>query len=344
MTSYEYLSSFQKDDPFRFYVYAYIRLKDSDNAKAGTPYYIGKGCSTRAWQKHGHIHFKENQIFIISFGLTEFGALFLERKLIRIWGRIDNKTGILYNQTDGGDGLSGFIQSEEQILKINKTKKENLQKIYGEEIHSILQLPHIRLKIIETNLEKYESISPFGDINVQQKSKKTNLNRYGVENPSMREDIKLLKAEKNKRNGTGFKNDNLQTCLDIETGLCVRISKEIAKNNSRYVGPNSIKHKFIDIITGNIIFEYKKISSMKSNLYLIDDKNYIFVKKENQIKRISPITEELTNYIKSGWVIYTNRKGIVNAKNVETGLILKITKEEFDLNPHLYVGSTKKLE
>ena len=35
-----------------YYVYAYLRNKDSATAKAGTPYYIGKGKGTR--YKNGH--------------------------------------------------------------------------------------------------------------------------------------------------------------------------------------------------------------------------------------------------------------------------------------------------
>jgi hypothetical protein len=42
-------------DIYRFYVYAYIRSKDSTTAKAGTPYYIGKGQSERAYGRHDNV-------------------------------------------------------------------------------------------------------------------------------------------------------------------------------------------------------------------------------------------------------------------------------------------------
>ena len=101
--------------PQGFYVYAYIRSKDSKTAKAGTPYYIGKGSSPRAWNKHDRQISPPkdtNMIVILEQNLTEVGALAIERRMIRWYGRKDLKTGILMNKTDGGDGATGFKPSD----------------------------------------------------------------------------------------------------------------------------------------------------------------------------------------------------------------------------------------
>ena len=124
MPRYLFIRRQKKDDPFRFYIYAYLRSKDSKTGKAGTPYYLGKGCGKRAWQPHGgRTVTNKSQIVIIAFYLTEVGALALERRYIEWYGRVDNKTGILRNYTDGGEGggLGRIVSDKEKEITRNRT-------------------------------------------------------------------------------------------------------------------------------------------------------------------------------------------------------------------------------
>lgn len=93
-----------------YYVYLYLRID-------GTPYYVGKGRGNRAYRfsrKNIKRPPTDDRIYIPISNLTEQQAFEAEKFYIAKYGRKDNSTGILYNKTDGGEGASGTILSEEQ--------------------------------------------------------------------------------------------------------------------------------------------------------------------------------------------------------------------------------------
>ena len=104
-----------------YYTYAYLR-------EDKTPYYIGKGKGDRAYKKSKNdIKPPKDKIRILLLkqNLTEAEAFKHEIYMIDVFGRKDLGTGILHNRTDGGDGASGAIRSEETKRKLSEAKKGN---------------------------------------------------------------------------------------------------------------------------------------------------------------------------------------------------------------------------
>jgi len=101
-----------------FYVYAHFTL-GSD-----IPFYIGKGRGRRAYHLYDRSDFWKSvvkkygyEVKILYENLSSDAALEKEVELISLYGRRDLKTGVLVNQTNGGDGVIGH--STESRKKIS---------------------------------------------------------------------------------------------------------------------------------------------------------------------------------------------------------------------------------
>jgi len=101
-----------------FYTYAYLR-------KDGTPYYIGKGEGNRAFKKgKGEIQPPRDtsRILFLKTNLAEDEAFKHEVYMIFVLGRKDLGTGILRNRTNGGEGSSGVVRSEETKKRMSEAQ------------------------------------------------------------------------------------------------------------------------------------------------------------------------------------------------------------------------------
>ena len=101
-----------------YYVYYYLRPRDSHVAKAGTPYYVGKGKGSRCTDKHKNVKVPDDpdRIIKVAENLTNKQAQKMEILHITIHGRVDIGTGILRNRTRGGDGCVEPSAQSRQLM------------------------------------------------------------------------------------------------------------------------------------------------------------------------------------------------------------------------------------
>ena len=159
-----------------YYTYAYLR-------EDGTPYYVGKGKDSRAYQRHPVEVPPKNRILFLKQNLTEEEAFNHERYMISVFGRIGLGTGILFNKTAGGQGPSGFgcKKSQEHKDSIKKSVLEPKRK------------KHQQLYLVENNFgESIKEINTFRGI----------CKKYGID---VGYGYKILKGERKTYKGWSIK-------------------------------------------------------------------------------------------------------------------------------------------
>lgn len=199
------------------YIYKHI------NPVTEKPFYIGIGKSPN--YKRAHSKCNRNKIWhsivnkygynveILFDNLTWEEACLIEINLIKQIGRMDLRSGTLCNLTDGGEGSSGILFTDESRLKMSAAKKG---KYCG------FNSWNYGIKRTNSQKEKY-SILRKGTVHSDYTKQKMAINKIGSKNPMSKIVLDMV---------TGIFYD----CL-IEAALSIDIPY---KNLSRYLNGSRI--------------------------------------------------------------------------------------------------------
>lgn len=182
------------------YVYRHIRLDTNQ------PFYIGigidaKGKYYRANTHHGRNNYWKNIVkktnYYVEILFEHEDREFIKQKeieFIKLYGRIDIKTGILVNMTDGGDGCFNHVCSDETKEKLRIANIGGRNPMFG------IKLSEERKKEISERFKgkKRPDLSGPNNVNFGKKNPEHSLRMKGRKYPERSE---KFKGEKNPNYG-----------------------------------------------------------------------------------------------------------------------------------------------
>lgn len=209
---------------FMAYVYRHIRLDKNE------PFYIGIGSdengkhiraknkSTRSsyWKKI--VGKTDYRIEILFDDLTWEEAQEKEIEFIKLYGRLNNGTGILVNLTDGGGGCVGYKHTQDWLNKLSVIRK-NFR--YSEESKRKISESRTGFKVTGIELERLKERMA--------KNSGENHFMYGKKH-SEETKRKISEARKGKKieKITGGNSCKAKIVLDLSTGIFYDCGKDAA--------------------------------------------------------------------------------------------------------------------
>lgn len=159
------------EDLGKFYIYRHIRLDKNE------PFYIGVGTKksfvknwrTKSAYYRANEKGKRNKIWWDIVNKSEYKIEILiesndldfifekEIEFVKLYGRINNKTGILANLTDGGRGSKKLVVSEDTkrlLSNVPKKKGKRLNFKMSKETKLIISLSRLGKKLTPESIEK----------------------------------------------------------------------------------------------------------------------------------------------------------------------------------------------